>query len=149
MNRPHLIRTSRDRRVRTRGYMLVELIITVALMAIVLNLATQVLARIFTTDISQAEDERTDVAIDRAVQRLRFDTERAAGISANDSTLTLGTVTWTAEPNVLVRRDSAGTDRFDDLSATPVLAVDGERVTLTIGKQAWTFASLVDGGGSR
>ena len=138
--------TARRRRLRG-GYMLTEIIVTIGLTTLAVSLATQLVMRILGTGYTVADGERADVTLDRAVQRLRYDTERAAALPAGDATVTLGPISWSVEANALVRREGDGVDRFDAFRTPPRLAVAGDRVTLQVGQQAWAFEPLIDHGG--
>ena len=132
-----------------RGYMLMELVVTVALTSLVAAMATQLITRIFQTGSSLQDGEQDGLAVERAAARLRQDVERASALSvmttpANTTTLNLGGVAWSTEANALVRTTGQQIDRYDGLPAAPALSAHGSVVTLQLGDADWAFAPLAD-----
>ncbi|MDB5325634.1 MAG: hypothetical protein JWM57_1203 [Phycisphaerales bacterium] len=134
---------------RRSGYMLTEMIVTIALISLAAGMATQLIIRIFDTGYSLQAGEQEGLAAERAVARLRQDVERASTISltndaAKGATLNLGSAVWSSESNALIRTAGGQIDRFESLPAAPALAAHDGMVTLHVGDADWAFAPLAD-----
>lgn len=127
--------------------MLIEIVVTAALLALIAGLATQVLIRTLATGRDLQDSERASLAIDHAVAVLRLDVERAGSIKSGKTSLTLGNVVWSVEPDAIVRTAGNQISRFDASTEQPQLAFKDGVVTLKSGQTEWAFAPIVTSGG--
>ncbi|HEX8325027.1 MAG TPA: type II secretion system protein [Tepidisphaeraceae bacterium] len=138
MTRPH---------PRRRGYLLVEMIITLAMIGVVATLATQLVFRLLTTARELSDGERARLAIDRAAGTLRSDVQRAGRVVTDGDRLRMDAIVWTVDDNVLVRTDGGSEVRYPLLPGHVVLGSVGPVITLRVDEAEWAFAPIVEGGG--
>lgn len=119
--------------MRRRAFTLIELICTLALLAVVALVSTRTLstmARVW-RDVPAAEN--ATLVRDRALSAMRADVWQAPSLAAASATLTSGEVTWTFQsPGHLVRNDPAAheTTEFPVGSARWTPAPNGVLATL-------------------
>ncbi|MBD3291334.1 MAG: prepilin-type N-terminal cleavage/methylation domain-containing protein [Armatimonadia bacterium] len=122
-----------------RGYTLIELIVSLALLAVVVSVASRLL---FTSDRAlEAESERA-VALGgqgEMLSDLGRDLRGAAGASGGGATLTVGNVTWRSSEDGTVRSIAGRPDQ--DRSYPKVQArftIEGRLVTVDLTSEAGT-----------
>ena len=136
---------------RSRGYILIEMIVTLAMIALVATMAGHLIFRIFDTSQSLAAGEQAAVAMDRAVTALRRDVRRADTLVAHPDGVEIGGVRWTITDDTLTRATSNQPKQMFGALPTPLtLSATGGEVILRSADAAWAFTPLVEtnaGGG--
>jgi prepilin-type N-terminal cleavage/methylation domain-containing protein len=135
------------RHPRRRGYLLVEMIITLAMVGVVATLASQLVFRLLTTARELSDGERTRLAIDRAAGTLRSDVQRAGNVLMDGDRLRMNAIVWTVDGNVLVRADGGSEIRYSSLPGHVVLGSVGQVITLRVDEAEWAFTPIIEGGG--
>ena len=128
---------------RRPGFLLIEVIITLAIFALVMAIALRLFAATLHTGREISDSEKQSLAIDRAARALRRDVERSTDPRTTNGSLDLGEVRWSTEPAALVRTAGSRVDRFEPLTAAPSFEQDHGIVTLHVGDATWTLAPLV------
>lgn len=141
--------THTRKRTAGRGYILIEIIVTLALIGVVASISTQLLFKILESSRALSTGEREALAADRAATALRLDVERSTAPTATDKTVTLHGVIWAVEGDALHRTHHGRTDRFGPLPGSADIKAMVDRVTLRIGDAEWTFAPLIESSGGR
>lgn len=130
---------------RRRGYMLVEIIVTIALTTLVAAMATQLILRILDTGRSLSDGERDAAAVDRAVATLRHDVERAGPVNTDAAGLAAGAARWAVAGDTLTRTvQGQSPQSFGPLSGPLSLRSADGVVRLQAGEAEWAFAPLAD-----
>lgn len=88
-----------------RGYMLLEMMITIALVAIALTMATTLVTRTIRVNGGLANSERDQRAIEQLLLMLQRDVETSTILELSDQSLTLdNNIVWSIDNDHAVRR---------------------------------------------
>ena len=101
-------------RKRRRGVFLIEMVVVVALMAIVALVASQIMSISFKMQREARLHEALVTRVDNAVDRMRRDVWSAKAIRATDTKLDLdtpdGTISWEMSADGILKRTRAGSN---------------------------------------
>lgn len=131
---------------RLRGFSLLELTITLTVLAVVAVLLSRLTQATFATFERTRSDDRSNAALDRALMLMRRDAWSARTLAQNpDGSIAVGDATWTPTDSTVTRRQ----ERTELLRVgTPMrLAVDGpELVVEAAGRVVRMTGPMLSGG---